>query len=258
MSVEPIAAGVTFDGRYSIEAEIGRGGMGRVYAAVDSKLGRRVAIKVLAPGAHGDEQLRRFEMEARAAASLQQPNIIDVYDIGVHGGEPYIVSELLEGQTLRRRLAEGPLAIDETVNFALQLARGLEAAHANGVVHRDLKPENLFLTGSGLLKILDFGIAKLNSPTAITAEGVFLGTVEYMSPEQVQGHTVDQRSDIFSFGAILYEMICGKPPFRASTPIAAGFKVISDDPEPPPRRAPERLWRIVERCLRKDPAQRFQ
>jgi len=156
-----------FGERYSIDKEIGRGGMGRVFSAVDLRLGRRVAVKILAPGVHGDEQLRRFQVEARAAASLQQPNILDVFDVGVDGGEPYIVSELLEGATLRERLARGPVPVPEALRYARQLAAGLAAAHANGVVHRDLKPENLFITRDDRLKILDFGVAKhKRNPTA--------------------------------------------------------------------------------------------
>ena len=186
---------------------------------------------MLAPGPHSDEQLRRFALEARAAASLQQPNILDVYDVGVHEGEPYIVSELLEGHTLRERLQGGALPIAQCVRYAQQLAAGLAAAHANGVVHRDLKPENVFITRDDRVKILDFGVAKLlRSPAdpvapSATASGAIVGTAAYMSPEQVRGAAVDQRSDVFSFGAILHEMLTGIPAFRRETPVETGYAV---------------------------------
>ena len=254
-----------FGERYSIEKEIGRGGMGRVFSAVDLRLGRKVAVKVLAPGAHGDEQLRRFEVEARAAASLQQPNILDVYDVGVDAGEPYIVSELLEGRTLRDRLSHGPLASDEALRHARQLAAGLAAAHANGVVHRDLKPENLFITRDERLKILDFGIAKL-LPSSVpgvpaqassTGSGAIVGTTAYMSPEQVRGAPVDHRSDLFSFGAILHEMLSGAPAFRGASAVETGYAVLSSAPPALPNGVPRELASIVARCLEKDPAARY-
>src|SRR5437660_719139 len=201
------------DERYRIEKEIGRGGMGRVFVAHDRKLGRDVAIKVLASGLHGEEALRRFEQEARATCALNHANILDVHDIGTHEGSPYIVSELLHGITLRGHLRGGPLPLQEASDFALQLAQGLSAAHEKGIVHRDLKPENLFITEEGRLKILDFGIAKLvESPrstdtqpaatptTPHTATGAIFGTVGYMSPEQVRATPVDERSDVFSTG----------------------------------------------------------
>jgi serine/threonine-protein kinase len=252
-----------FGERYSIEKEIGRGGMGRVFSAVDLRLGRKVAVKVLAPGAHDDEQLRRFEVEARAAASLHQPNIIDVYDVGVDAGEPYIVSELLEGRTLRDRLLQGPLPSGEALRYARQLVAGLSAAHANGVVHRDLKPENLFITLDERLKILDFGIAKLlpsgvpDLPASSTTSGAIVGTTAYMSPEQVRGAPVDQRSDLFSFGAILHEMLAGAPAFRGGSAVETGFAVLSSAPAALPRSVPGELASIVARCLEKDPAARY-
>jgi eukaryotic-like serine/threonine-protein kinase len=258
----PAERRVLFGQRYSIEKEIGRGGMGRVFAAVDLRLGRKVAVKVLAPGAHGEEQLRRFEIEARAAASLQQPNIVDVYDVGVEGGEPYIVSELLDGTTLRERLSSGALPADQTVRYARQLAAGLAAAHANGVVHRDLKPENLFVTRDDRLKILDFGVAKLlasSSPAAPTStvSGAIVGTTAYMSPEQVRGAPLDQRSDVFSCGAILYEALSGSPAFRGDSAVETGYAVLSSEPPPLPRSVPRELAAVVEKCLKKDPAHRY-
>src|SRR6202521_4200789 len=201
------------DVRYRIEKEIGRGGMGRVFVAHARKLGRDVAIKVLASGLHGKEALRRFEQEARATCALNHANILDVHDIGTHEGRPYIVSELLHGITLRERLRRRPLPVKEASGYALQLAQGLSAAHEKGIVHRDLKPDNLFITEEGRLKILDFGIAKLvapltpgtgetlPSPQPHTEDGAILGTVGYMSPEQVRGQPADQRLYILHYGS---------------------------------------------------------
>ena len=208
-------------GPYEIVAPLGAGGMGEVYRAKDTRLGREVAVKILPAAFSGDpDRLRRFEQEARAAGALNHPNILTIHDIGAHEGSPYVVSELLEGETLRERLAGGPIPERKAINYGLQIAHGLGAAYQKGIVHRDLKPENLFVTKDGRVKILDFGLAKLtqpdysggdvtNAPTvaAPTEPGVVLGTVGYMSPEQVRARPVDHRSDIFSFGAILYEML---------------------------------------------------
>src|SRR5579872_67577 len=209
-------------GPYEIQSLLGAGGMGEVYRAHDSRLNRTVAIKVLPATFSADrDRLQRFAQEARAAAALNHPNILSIFDIGEQQGAPYVVSELLEGETLRERLRNGPLSIRKAIEYALQIARGLAAAHEKGIVHRDLKPENLFLTEDGRVKILDFGLAKLTQPesaahtslptmTHVTEAGVVMGTAGYMSPEQVRGIAVDSRSDIFSFGAILYEMVSGK------------------------------------------------
>jgi TolB-like protein/Tfp pilus assembly protein PilF len=244
-------------GRYSIGRELGRGAMGRVFAAHDAKLDRDVAIKVLAPGARGEEELRRFEQEARAAGSLNHPNVVAVYDIGVHGGEPYIVSELLEGSSLRERLGGKPLSAALAVDLASQLAEGLAAAHDKGVIHRDLKPENLFVTKGGRLKILDFGIAKLTRAAAAgpqTDTGTVMGTVGYMSPEQVRGEHVDARSDLFSFGCILYEMLAGRAPFDRPSTMETGSAILHDEP---PQAVPREIDPVVRRCLEKDPARRY-
>jgi serine/threonine-protein kinase len=249
------------DPRYSIERELGRGGMGRVFAARDEKLGRKVAIKVLAPGSGGEDSLRRFEQEARAAGSLDHPNVLTVHDIGSWQGGPYIVSELLQGRTLREWLGEKPLPIAKAVDYALQLAQGLCAAHDHGVVHRDLKPENLFVTHEGRLKILDFGIAKLvgaGAPSRHTDTGALIGTVEYMSPEQVRGEPADLRSDIFSAGTILYEMLSGRLPFEHGAAVEIGHSILHDEPPALPSQVPRELDRIVRRCLEKDPKDRFQ
>jgi Tol biopolymer transport system component len=248
--------------------------MGEVYRARDPRLGRDVAIKVLPTGLSSDPgRLHRFEQEARAAAALNHPNILAVHDIGQHDGAPYIVSELLEGETLRTRLA-GALPVRKAVEHAVQIARGLAAAHEKGIIHRDLKPENLFITADGHLKILDFGLAKLTQPDAMlagasalptapldTEQGTILGTLGYMSPEQVRGLQADPRSDIFAFGAILYEMLSGQRAFRKDTRADTISAILKEDPPDLPaadRHIPPALVRIVDRCLEKSPSARFQ
>src|ERR1700758_4938512 len=220
-------------GPYEIVNLLGAGGMGEVYRARDSRLKREVAIKVLPKAFSQDaERLRRFEQEALATAALNHPNILAVFDIGTNEGSPYVVSELLEGETLRERLRGGSLAVRKTLDYALQIAHGLAAAHEKGIVHRDLKPENLFLTKDGRVKVLDFGLARLapaepaDSAEAqaatlshATEPGLILGTAGYMSPEQVRGQPADFRSDIFSFGAILFEMTTGRRAFRAASTV---------------------------------------
>src|SRR6478672_4233465 len=212
-----IAAGSRL-GPYEVIGQIGAGGMGEVYRAKDPRLGRDVAIKVLPVSLSADpDRLRRFEQEARAAGVLNHPNITAVYDIGTHEGAPYVVQELLEGETLHAALAGAKLPPKKAIDYALQIAHGLAAAHEKGIVHRDLKPENLFVTKDGRIKILDFGLAKVaptpqtptNLATTITRHGVAMGTVGYMSPEQVRGQNTDNRTDIFALGAILHEMVMG-------------------------------------------------
>src|SRR5271167_3640891 len=216
-------------GPYEIVSLLGAGGMGEVYRARDSRLRRDVAIKVLPQELSLDaERMRRFEQEALATAALNHPNILAVFDIGTSEGSPYVVSELLEGETLRDRLRTGAIATRKSLDYALQIAHGLAAAHEKGIIHRDLKPENLFVTKDGRVKILDFGLAKLTQPqsssessaltqTEGTEAGVLMGTVGYMAPEQVRGQSTDHRADIFAFGAILYEMLTGKRAFQRST-----------------------------------------
>ncbi len=261
-------------GPYEILSPIGAGGMGEVYRARDSRLAREVAIKVLPASFSNDaDRLRRFEQEAKAAGLLNHPNITAVYDIGSHEGAPYVVSELLEGETLRAALSGGRLSPRKSIDYALQMAHGLAAAHEKGIVHRDLKPENLFVTKDGRLKILDFGLAKLthaeegsgektNLPTAAagTEPGVVLGTLGYMAPEQVRGRPADVRSDIFSFGAILYEMLSGKRAFHGDSAADTMSAILREDPPDlslTNQALPAGLERIVRHCLEKNPEQRF-
>jgi serine/threonine-protein kinase len=254
-------------GPYEIIAPLGAGGMGEVFRARDTRLGREVAIKVLPRLlAANPERLSRFEQEARAASALNHPNILTVHDVGTHQDQPYLVTELLTGQTLRQALAGAPLAVQTVLAWTRQVAAGLAAAHARGIVHRDLKPENLFLTDDGRLKILDFGIAKLRPEVAgggagvATEAGVVLGTVGYMSPEQASGEQVDHRTDFFSLGAVLYELLTGRAAFPGNS-LAALAGILREEP---PRVSNIRrgvspdLDSLVSRCLAKRPEDRFQ
>ncbi len=258
-------------GHYRILEKIGAGGMGEVFRAHDERLGRDVALKLVRPASSDNpDHLRRFEQEARAAAALNHPNIVAVYDVGVANGIPYIVSELLEGETLRRRLLPGPVSLRQATDYTLQIVHGLIAAHERRIVHRDLKPENLFITRDGRVKILDFGVAKLQpveperpaeSMTTVTKAGTVIGTVAYMSPEQLRGKPVDHRSDIFSVGAILYEMLSGVRAFRGETEVDTMSAVLRE--EPPEMRleqakVPAAVRNIVRHCLEKEPENRFQ
>jgi len=261
-------------GPYEIIAPLGAGGMGEVYRARDSRLGRDVAIKILPSSFSRDpDRLRRFEQEARAAGALNHPNILAVYDVGMHDGAPYLVTELLEGATLRDRLSGGALPPRKAVDCAVQIAKGLAAAHDKGIVHRDLKPENIFVCRDGRTKILDFGLAKLISPepgdaTASNLEpdnqteaGVVMGTAGYMSPEQLRGQKADQRSDIFSFGAVLYETLSGQRAFEGQSSADRASAILKEEPPElltAARNIPVGLDRIVRHCLEKDPEQRFQ
>lgn len=258
-------------GPYKIVSLIGAGGMGEVYRAGDPRLGRDVAVKILPAHYSQDrDRMRRFEQEARAAGALNHPNILAIYDVGFRNGSPYLVSEMLQGELLRQKLKGEQLSTRKVVQYSLQLAKGLSAAHEKGIVHRDLKPENIFITKEGLVKILDFGLAKLTQPevsaNAAPAEhqtetGVVLGTVVYMSPEQVRGLKVSHRSDIFAFGAVLYEMLSGKRPFRGDSQIEVMHEILKADPPELTQSnpaVPPALERIVRRCLEKDPDHRFQ
>jgi eukaryotic-like serine/threonine-protein kinase len=267
-----LAAGARL-GPYEVLAPVGAGGMGEVYRARDERLGREVAIKILPPDYSSDhDRLRRFEQEAKAAGALNHPNLLAVFDAGLHAGNPYVVFELLEGTTLRQRLGAGPLPVRKAVDYADQIASGLAAAHEKGIVHRDVKPENLFLLRDGRVKILDFGLAKLRpdlepaprgpdgaAVSTATGAGVVLGTVGYMSPEQVKGEAADPRSDIFSFGVVLYEMLSGRRAFGGDTAAEVMTAILKDDPpELANADIPPGLERVVRRCLEKRPEERFQ
>jgi Tol biopolymer transport system component len=260
-------------GPYEILSPIGAGGMGEVYRAKDPRLNRDVAVKVL-PATYSEDadRLRRFEQEAKAAGALHHPNITAVFDLGQQDGAPYIVQELLEGETLRATLAGGKLSPRRAVDYAIGIARGLAAAHEKGIVHRDLKPENVFVTNDGQVKILDFGLAKLteveptgnqtNLPTATrgTEPGVVMGTLGYMSPEQVRGKPADHRSDIFSFGAILYEMLSGRRAFQGDSAADTMSAILKEDPPElsvTNQSVSPSLDRIVRHCLEKSPERRL-
>ena len=258
-------------GDFEILSLLGAGGMGEVYRARDHRLDRDVAIKVLPRFVSFDrERLQRFEQEAKAAAALNHPNILAVFQMGTYEGAPYLVSELLEGETLREQLKHGPMPLMKAIDHGVQIVQGLAAAHGKGIVHRDLKPENLFVTTDGQIKILDFGLAKLThheSETKLTKEtldtepGAVLGTVGYMSPEQVRGQIADHRSDIFAFGAILYEMLSGNRAFHKPTSVETMNAILNEEPPLLSRVAPNispALGQAVHRCLEKDPEHRFQ
>src|SRR5271165_6031680 len=265
----PLAPGTRLS-QYEILSPLGAGSMGEVYRARDTRLGRDVAIKVLPELAStAPDRLQRFEVEAKAAAALNHPNILAVYQMGTYAGVPYLVSELLEGKTLAETVRRGPLPLRKAIDYGVQIAHGLAAAHEKGIVHRDLKPDNLFVTKEGRIKILDFGLAKVippNDPAAnpaptLTLPGVAMGTVGYMSPEQVRGLETDYRTDIFAFGAILYEMVMGRRTFERSTSADTMSAILNEDPAPISELAPETpvgLQRVVLRCLEKNPEQRFQ
>jgi eukaryotic-like serine/threonine-protein kinase len=270
----PLAPGIKL-GRYEIRSKIGEGGMGEVYRARDEKLNRDVAIKVLPAALSEDsDRLHRFEQEAQAAGTLNHPNILAVYDVGVYENAPYVVSELLEGQSFRDLLNDGPLATRKAIDYATQIAHGLAAAHEKHIIHRDLKPDNLFVTKDDRVRILDFGLAKLSQPAAEevaqtdiatrrvhTNPGTVMGTVGYMSPEQVRAGAVDHRSDIFSFGTVLYEMLSGRRAFHGDSAIETLNAILKQEPSDiasnNPNIAPA-LARVVWHCLEKSPERRFQ
>ena len=261
-------------GPYEIVSLISAGGMGEVYRARDTRLGRDIAIKMLSPALAADaDAMARFEREARAVAALTHTNIIALFDIGYHDSSPYLVTELLDGVTVRDRLRDGPLPVRKAVEYARQIASALSAAHDRGIVHRDLKPENIVATADGQIKILDFGVAHIApvavtssaltmAPSAVqTAPGLIVGTIGYMAPEQVRGQAIDHRTDIFAFGAVLFELLTGRRAFDGATTADAMSALLNSDP-PPFDRAdgliPSYLQRVVNRCLEKNPVERFQ
>jgi len=269
----PLSSGAKL-GPYEIQSPLGAGGMAEVYRARDTRLGRDVALKILPESfSHESDRLHRFEQEARAVAALNHPNILAVFDIGESNGAPYLVSELLEGETLRVVLDRGAIAPRRAIDYAVQIAQGLAAAHEKGIVHRDLKPENVFVTKDARVKILDFGLAKVaqrataatsdgaTMTSSHTAMGVVMGTASYIAPEQVRGEQVDARTDIFAFGALLHEMVSGHRAFRRDTAAETMTAVLKEDPPElteTGRPVPPSLDRIVRRCLEKRPEQRFQ
>jgi hypothetical protein len=250
--------------------------MAEVYRALDTRLGREVALKVVnAALARNPDLVQRFEQEARVAGSLRHPNLVAVYDIGHHDGVPYLVTELLEGESLRHRLTRGRLPLQTALEWGAQLARGLAAAHARGVIHRDVKPDNVFVGGDGQLKLLDFGIAKLAEGTersgprglmddtvapggTVTRTGAVLGTPGYMSPEQVRGEPLDARSDLFSLGVVLQELLSGARAFAGGSLVESGYAILHGDPAPLPPEVPAPVAEVVQRCLEKEPGRRFQ
>ena len=265
-------------GPYEIQSALGAGGMGEVYEARDTRLDRHVAIKVLPTGfAQDADRLARFEREAKAVAALSHPNILSIFDFGTHDGRTYAVMELLDGETLRERLSRGALTVRKTTECAIQVARGLAAAHDKGIVHRDLKPENIFVLHDGQVKILDFGLARTMTATdlrsasatreapmrspGVTDPGTVMGTVGYMAPEQVRGQIADGRSDLFALGAVLYEMLSGRRAFARDTSADTMMAILQEDPPEFSRtrvEIPPALDRIVRHCLEKNVAERFQ
>jgi serine/threonine protein kinase len=270
---EPLLAQGDCLGPYRVESSVGVGGMGEVYRAIDTRLGRAVAVKVLS-GRHAQDpdRLRRFEREARVVAALSHSNVLALHDVGSQGGVDYAVFELLEGQTLRRKLESGPLPVSKAIDYGVQICQGLAAVHAQGITHRDLKPDNIFVTRSGQVKILDFGLA---APSPVlstlpeggsglrtaTEPGMLLGTCGYMAPEQARGRAADPRSDIFSLGTVLYEMLSGRPAFAGETPADTLAALLTKDPpriSAISRPIPRALERVVRQCLERDPEERFQ
>jgi eukaryotic-like serine/threonine-protein kinase len=246
--------------RYELGPVLGEGGMARVHRGYDRHLRRPVAIKVLAPAYDRDKgSVERFRREARAAAGLSHPNVVSVFDSGSYHGTNFIVTELVEGETLAERLRRGPMAPEQAVSVAVDVTRALEAAHARGLIHRDIKPGNVMLLPDGRVKVVDFGIARAAGSDTLTGTGVVLGSTAYLSPEQASGQPVDERADLYALGCVLYEMVTGAVPFDADTPVATMYRHVNEDVPPPSsiRPVPAGLELVIMRCLEKDPRRRF-
>jgi serine/threonine protein kinase len=246
--------------RYELGPVLGEGGMAKVHRGYDRHLRRPVAVKVLAPPYDRDRAfVERFRREARSAAGLSHPNVVSVFDSGSYHGTHFIVTELVEGETLRDRLRRGPLAAEEAVAVAVDVCRALEAAHLRGLIHRDVKPGNLMLLPDGRVKVVDFGIARAAGSDTLTGTGVVLGSTAYLAPEQASGQPVDERADLYALGCVLYEMLTGAVPFSADTPVATMYRHVNEDPPPPSsiRPVPVAFEAVVMRCLEKDPRRRF-
>src|SRR5215475_11242792 len=276
-----LTAGIRL-GPYEVVALLGAGGMAEVYRARDTRLGREVAVKVVSEALGADGAfVERFEREARLVGSVNHPNVVALHDVGVHDGKPYFVTELLQGETLRARLENGAVPLPTALTWATQMAQGLAAAHEHGIVHRDFKPENVLVTRDGHVKLLDFGIAKViaaaqglqppggagphylqdetvASASGKTGTGLVIGTPGYMSPEQVRGDPVDARTDLFSLGAVLYELLSGRRAFAAASGVESAYAILHQEPEPPPATVPIAVTQVVRRCLEKEPGRRFQ
>src|ERR671936_668982 len=262
MAVSDTLIDTLFDGRYRILRKLGSGGMANVYLAEDQELGRRVAIKILNDRHANDDQfVERFRREAKNAAGLSHPNIVSIYDRGEAEGTYYIAMEYLEGRTLKELIvSRGPAPIPVAIDYARQILSALRFAHRNGIVHRDIKPHNVLVDGEGRVKVTDFGIARAGAASQMTEAGSIVGTAQYLSPEQAKGTAVDQRSDIYSLGIVLYELLTGSVPFTGDTPVEIAMKHISETPVPPSEKRPEvphDLDLVVVRALAKDPGDRY-
>jgi serine/threonine protein kinase len=247
---------------YKILSKLGEGGMGVVYKAEDLKLGRSVALKFLTSSIVDDKTRQRFVHEARAASALEHPNICSIHEIDESpDGQMFIVMPCYEGESLAAKIERGPLKLDEAAEIAIQVASGLSKAHEKGIIHRDIKPGNIFMTSDGLAKIVDFGLAKLATQTKLTRSGMTTGTVAYMSPEQARGEEVDHRTDIWSLGVALYEMVTGRLPFRGEHEPAVVYSIMNEEPEPVTgvrTGVPMELERIIRKCMAKSPGERYQ